>query len=144
MHTFDKCHGPLPSPAPRGVLAPDAREGAPNRIRTDPKIKEQTWLLVTFVENIAPSSKARSPVRSVLVTSCFLLLVRMLLVAMPGASSSFLAPTPPARARAREKVLVAFFASIFIYILIKFYLLLLLVRHLLLEAMHLFLVAYCF
>ena len=143
MHTFDKCHGPLPSPAPRGVLAPDAREGAPNRIRTDPKIKEQTWLLVTFVENIAPSSKARSPVRSVLVTSCFLLLVRMLLVAMPGASSSFLAPTPP-RARACEKVLVAFFASIFIYILIKFYLLLLLVRHLLLEAMHLFLVAYCF
>ena len=80
------------------------------------------------------------------------------LVAMPRAPSSVLAPSsflpPPARARAREKVLVDSFASnykcltssnkkLFIRILIKFFLLLPVrhVRHLLLEAMHLLLVA---
>ena len=96
------------------------------------------------------------PVRHLLLEAMHLLLVANIapFVAMPRAPSSVLAPSsflpPPARARAREKVLVDSFASnykcltssnkkLFIRILIKFFLLLL-VRHLLLEAMHLLLV----
>ena len=97
------------------------------------------------------------PVRHLLLEAMHLLLVANIapFVAMPRAPSSVLAPSsflpPPARARAREKVLVDSFASnykcltssnkkLFIRILIKFFLLLP-VRHLLLEAMHLLLVA---
>ena len=96
------------------------------------------------------------PVRHLLLEAMHLLLVANIapFVAMPRAPSSVLAPSsflPPPRARAREKVLVDSFASnykcltssnkkLFIRILIKFFLLLP-VRHLLLEAMHLLLVA---
>ena len=75
--------------------------------RSRPRATEWTeWQQTTWKQCKAPSSVLAPFVAMPFVPSSFLFLVAML-----GAPSSVLAPTPP-RERAREKVLVDFFANL--------------------------------